>query len=474
MRLSSKRLCQLFLAGCDLAGFLTSWYVTVLILGPVQSHDSGIIPAAHLSAFLLLAVLGFWTPLAVSLRVYERKGREPRPASLFRATQGVILAISTALIALVLFGGMDINLGREYMKWFLPIACMVLCLGRYLGSKAAAYASSRWPLQPYAALVAEQVDSLLVDQLRKAGSAVLKGMIVSSAGSGKLDAQPLRVLGTTRELAAVINRERLDQLVLLNGAVSELDATVCDRISKRMGVALRWALAMPEGKSNVSFFSDFGLHFLELTPVRFSRWDRFAKRLLDFVFALSAIIFLAPVLTVVAGLVKLSSRGPILYRAPRVGQGGRYFTFLKFRTMYAGSTRRTVEAANEKDGHLFKMHNDPRVTPLGRFLRRYSLDELPQLFNVLAGQMSLVGPRPLPIEDLDPDGLSSRFATWSEQRASVPPGITGLWQIRGRSDLSFSDLINYDLEYVHNWSLGLDFSILVRTPTFVLSGKGAY
>jgi lipopolysaccharide/colanic/teichoic acid biosynthesis glycosyltransferase len=133
-----------------------------------------------------------------------------------------------------------------------------------------------------------------------------------------------------------------------------------------------------------------------------------------------------------------------------------------------------VKHANQTDGHLFKIRNDPRVTPLGRFLRRYSLDELPQLLNVLAGHMSLVGPRPLPVEDLDPDGLSSRYAMWSEQRASVPPGITGLWQINGRSELTFSGLVKYDLDYVHNWSLMLDLKILLRTPVVVLVGRGAY
>ena len=173
-------------------------------------------------------------------------------------------------------------------------------------------------------------------------------------------------------------------------------------------------------------------------------------------------------------LVKVTSPGPIFYKAARVGRGGRYFTFLKFRSMRADTDRSAVKDGNEKQGHIFKMRNDPRVTPFGRFIRRYSLDELPQLVNVLLGDMSLVGPRPLPIEDLDPDGMSSRFTIWSEQRASVPPGITGLWQIRGRSELPFTDLIRYDLEYVHNWSLALDLKILVATPRFVVSAKGAF
>jgi lipopolysaccharide/colanic/teichoic acid biosynthesis glycosyltransferase len=148
--------------------------------------------------------------------------------------------------------------------------------------------------------------------------------------------------------------------------------------------------------------------------------------------------------------------------------------FLKFRSMQVNSGRADVAARNEKSGHLFKIRNDPRVTPLGRFIRRYSLDELPQLINVLMGDMSLVGPRPLPIEDLGPDGMSRTFAIWSEHRASVPPGITGLWQIRGRSELPFADLVRHDLEYIHNWSLKLDITILLQTPFQVFFGRGAY
>jgi lipopolysaccharide/colanic/teichoic acid biosynthesis glycosyltransferase len=216
------------------------------------------------------------------------------------------------------------------------------------------------------------------------------------------------------------------------------------------------------------------MHVVEMTPVTFTRGERLIKRLFDFVLASISILLLGPVMVIVAVLVKLTSKGPVLYRAPRVGRGGRYFTFLKFRTMHMDNSRVMVQMANEKDGHLFKIRNDPRITSVGRILRRYSLDELPQLVNVLFGEMSLVGPRPLPVEDMDPDGLSSRFALWSEQRATVPPGITGLWQIRGRSELPFTDLLKYDLEYVHNWSLLLDLTILLQTPSFVLSGRGAY
>lgn len=176
----------------------------------------------------------------------------------------------------------------------------------------------------------------------------------------------------------------------------------------------------------------------------------------------------------IAALVKLTSKGPILYKAPRVGKGGRYFMFLKFRSMYTEMNRSHVTHANEKNGHIFKIKHDPRITPLGRFLRRYSLDELPQLINVLRGEMSLVGPRPLPAGDLDPDGMSREFGEWSQGRSEVYPGITGLWQIRGRSELPFEEMVRLDLEYIRDWSLLLDIKIILETPALVMKGIGAY
>jgi lipopolysaccharide/colanic/teichoic acid biosynthesis glycosyltransferase len=158
-----------------------------------------------------------------------------------------------------------------------------------------------------------------------------------------------------------------------------------------------------------------------------------------------------------------------------VGKGGRHFAFWKFRSMYAtGPDKKQLRQRNETNGHLFKIRSDPRVTPLGRFMRRYSLDELPQLINVIRGEMSLVGPRPLPAEDLDPDGLSQTHAAWAERRTEVYPGITGIWQIRGRSDLTFEQMVEFDMDYICNWSLLLDLQILLETPLAVFSGRGAY
>jgi exopolysaccharide biosynthesis polyprenyl glycosylphosphotransferase len=193
------------------------------------------------------------------------------------------------------------------------------------------------------------------------------------------------------------------------------------------------------------------------------------KSIIDRTAAAVALALLAPFLAVLAALVKLTSPGPILFTQDRGGLNGRPFRMLKFRTMRVGAERERdgLLALNEMDGPVFKIENDPRVTRFGSFLRRTSLDELPQLLNVLLGHMSLVGPRPLPVSETQ--GLHGPF----RRRLSMRPGLTCLWQIRGRSDLSFQEWMALDLQYVDGWSLGLDLAILMRTLPALLSGRGA-
>ena len=177
-----------------------------------------------------------------------------------------------------------------------------------------------------------------------------------------------------------------------------------------------------------------------------------------------------PVWALVALAIKLDSRGPIFFVDRRIGVGERQFPMLKFRTMVADAAelQPELEDENEAEGALFKIREDPRVTGVGRFLRRFSLDEVPQVLNVLKGEMSLVGPRPLPLRDY------SQLVAWHRKRYHVLPGITGLWQISGRSSLTFDDLVRLDFYYIENWSLWLDISILVKTLPAVLTRRGAY
>lgn len=199
--------------------------------------------------------------------------------------------------------------------------------------------------------------------------------------------------------------------------------------------------------------------------------DFLNKRIFDILASLILLVFLSLPMLAIAILIKLDSPGTIFYKQTRVGLKGKYFKVWKFRTMVknASQLQKQLEAKNEiSGGVLFKIKDDPRITKVGKILRRYSLDELPQLFNVLRGEMSLVGPRPLPIRDVE------KFEPEHYFRHEVLPGITGLWQVSGRSDTDSENLFNLDFEYIQNWSLDLDFKILWRTVGVVLNSKGAY
>jgi exopolysaccharide biosynthesis polyprenyl glycosylphosphotransferase len=213
-----------------------------------------------------------------------------------------------------------------------------------------------------------------------------------------------------------------------------------------------------------------GVPLLEVKPPVFEGFDFALKRSFDFVGAAILLVLTAPLMGVIALTIRLTSRGPVFHRSPRPGIAGVAFDCLKFRTMYEDAEDRQdeLEGLNEQTGALFKIRDDPRVTPVGRFLRRYSLDELPQLINVVRGEMSLVGPRPLPLRD---DEL---LADWHRRRYLVLPGITGLWQVSGRSDLDFDDMVRLDFLYLERWSVLLDFVILLKTVPAVLRRKGAY
>jgi exopolysaccharide biosynthesis polyprenyl glycosylphosphotransferase len=194
------------------------------------------------------------------------------------------------------------------------------------------------------------------------------------------------------------------------------------------------------------------------------------KRFLDIVISLGALILLAPLLLIAAALIRLTSRGPALFVQKRLGLNKRIIGVYKFRTMVRDAEKKQAELEhlNEVSGPVFKIKNDPRITPIGRFLRKTSIDELPQLFNVLKGDMSLVGPRPLPVRDYQ--GFNK---DWQRRRFSIRPGITCLWQINGRSTVQFDRWMELDMEYIDRWSVWLDMQILIRTIPAVLKGSGA-
>jgi exopolysaccharide biosynthesis polyprenyl glycosylphosphotransferase len=212
-----------------------------------------------------------------------------------------------------------------------------------------------------------------------------------------------------------------------------------------------------------------GFPLLHVEEPHFKGWRRILKRATDLVITSIGLVVISPLLLLIAAAIKLYDGGPVIFRQTRVGRGGEMFTMLKFRSMVidAEARKQDLEHLNEGHGALFKMTGDPRVTPLGRFLRAFSLDELPQLFNVLGGSMSLVGPRPHLAEEI------AKMPREAVRRSLVTPGLTGLWQISGRSNLAAEDSIRLDLRYVENWSLALDLLILLKTASAVVARRGA-
>jgi exopolysaccharide biosynthesis polyprenyl glycosylphosphotransferase len=283
--------------------------------------------------------------------------------------------------------------------------------------------------------------------------------------------EDLRGLGTLGCLERVLGEERVDEVIIADPSFPQDDAVELVDQCHRRGVRVRIAPSTMEILIHrAEFVPGQSVPLFELAPPVFEGVDFALKRTFDVVGATLLLIVLSPLLAAITLAVRVSSRGPILFRSTRRGIGQRPFACLKFRTMYsdAEQSQADLEALNEASGALFKIRQDPRLTPIGHVLRRFSLDELPQLVNVLRGEMSLVGPRPLPERDFE------MLEDWHRKRYLVLPGLTGLWQVSGRSELDFDDLVHLDFIYLESWSLALDLTILLKTIPAVLSRRGAY
>jgi exopolysaccharide biosynthesis polyprenyl glycosylphosphotransferase len=276
------------------------------------------------------------------------------------------------------------------------------------------------------------------------------------------------ILGTTADLERIIRAHFIDQVYITTHSDRDLVKTLTMK-APQLGVDVSIVPDLFDGIGWNAPVDRVG-HFPVLVLHRRHAYalQRLVKRILDITGAIVGTVLTAPFLFLIAALIKLESPGPVFYKATRVGCKGRIFQCFKFRTMYEGSDQQVERIAhlNERSAPLFKVKNDPRVTPLGRILRRYSFDELPQLANVLLGEMSLVGPRPPSIEEY------RQFKLEHLRKLDVMPGITGLWQVTARSDPSFQSYIRCDLEYIEHWSLSLDIEILIRTCFEVLRGTG--
>jgi exopolysaccharide biosynthesis polyprenyl glycosylphosphotransferase len=285
------------------------------------------------------------------------------------------------------------------------------------------------------------------------------------------DAGDLRALGGLDAVPRVLRDGDVHELIVADEGLDERELLDLVDEAHRFGVRVKIAPKTTELLlKHAEYIPGERAPLFELRPPVLAGWEWAIKRGFDILVSTLVIVIGLPLWLAIAAAIKLSSRGPVFYRNQRIGLGEQPFGMMKFRTMYADAAARqaALEAENEASGPLFKIKDDPRVTPVGRILRRFSLDEMPQVLNVVGGEMSLVGPRPLPVRDYE------QLAPWHRKRYLVFPGMSGLWQVSGRIDLSFDDLVRLDFYYIENWSIWLDISILAKTLPAVLARRGAY
>jgi exopolysaccharide biosynthesis polyprenyl glycosylphosphotransferase len=285
------------------------------------------------------------------------------------------------------------------------------------------------------------------------------------------DIGPIRALGPIDNLPQVLSGNDIDQVVITLPWQYHRKIVRLVNESEQAGVRARVVpdlFQLSLGGVDVEDLN--GIPLISVKQSSLTGMNQVVKRIFDLALTVPTVVLLSPVALLVAAAIKLDSPGPVLFRQKRVGRNGECFTFLKFRSMHANAEAEleALRAQNEADGPLFKMRDDPRRTRVGRFIRRTSLDELPQFINVLRGEMSLVGPRPPISEEVE------QYQAWQRKRLDIQPGITGLWQVSGRSDLTFDEMVMLDIYYGENWSLSTDLQILLRTIPQLFFGDGAY
>jgi exopolysaccharide biosynthesis polyprenyl glycosylphosphotransferase len=423
-------------------------------------HDAWVNTDHFLAAAYLLTVLAF-----ARLDLYSDRPRRPG-----------LSKVATGLFQATLLGALfSLAEGSHYSSYFIFYGSLVFAF-LYVSGLREVYTQMTGRLLEQ---VGYRRRAVLVGSGRHIGAVAdaLEGdprTAVEVVGYISLGSQPqygLRPLGALGDLDNILGAERADEVIIADPDFPEAIALDLVQTCHQRGITVHVAPTTMEILFDRAEFSPGqSVPLFTLRPPVFDGVQFIVKRTFDLVGAAIVMTLLSPVLLACALAVRISSPGPAIYRSLRPGIGGQAFECLKFRTMRVDIdlTEDELEALNESSGALFKIRDDPRLTAVGRLLRRFSLDELPQLINVVRGEMSLVGPRPLPMRDFE------LLEEWHKKRYLVLPGVTGLWQVSGRSELDFDDLVRLDFLYLERWSVLLDLSILLKTIPAVLSRRGAY
>ncbi|WP_433029545.1 sugar transferase [Actinomycetospora sp. CA-053990] len=414
-----------------------------------------------------------WLAAMAAARAYEARFLSVGFEEFRRVLAAAVIVIASVATA---SWATKAEIARGYVLIALPMATALTLLGRYLLRKWVHRERRRGLYMSDVLLVGHaRAGAELVRQMRHDphhGMRIVGACVPGGGDSIDLGALGVPVLGGFEDVDLALRMTSADAVAVL--ACPEMDGSALRMLSwslARSGIDLLVASALIDvAGPRIAIRSVCGLPLLHVDEPQLAGGRRVAKALFDRLAALGALIALLPLLIILWLAIRFTSPGPAIFRQTRAGWHGREFSMWKFRTMVRGAEalRPGLDALNRHGtGELFKISADPRITPVGRWLRRTSLDELPQLVNVLRGQMSLVGPRPLPVTD-------RRYEGEARRRLFVKPGLTGLWQINGRSDLDWEESVRLDLRYVEQWSLALDALIIWKTVFAVVKGRGAY
>ncbi|MDE1977434.1 MAG: exopolysaccharide biosynthesis polyprenyl glycosylphosphotransferase [Elusimicrobia bacterium] len=406
------------------------------------------------------AVLLWLAVLAYSSRLYSRPWASYSDRVL-AILKGAVLATALALLAAYVYNRTAFS--RLMLVLALPWAALLLCAAEWLVALWDRGLSRLESARPV----------LLIGQGQLAE--LIRARIQSRHPGAQVDERG--ELPESAELSALLSAKPYLEVILLRSGLPHERVLSAAEACEASGVGFKMIPDVLEVRlGEVQMDESLGLPAYRIEHLSLSRANFMAKRAFDVAFSLLVLLLLSPVLLLCALFIKLDSAGPVLYRQKRYGYKGRTFEVFKFRTMAANAESRVgeIKAAGQDGGAFLKAKSDPRVTRTGQWLRRLSLDEFPQFLNVLAGDMSVVGPRPLALSSGEAEKLQETFGETAKKRLNALPGITGLWQVSGRSNVSDEQRFAMDLFYIERWSLGLDLRIILKTPYAVLFGKGAY
>jgi len=441
-----RALSVLVLASLDAAALLLG------LLGALRLPGVGAERVVNLAPLLV----GVWVVIFAAFRLYDRAPVRRNPGAFIGAS---FCWAGLALAGAAVYPGS--GLGPAVVLFAATLALLAASVLRLLFERGVARVYRRGLGQTPVLVAGREADRRRVKRAMAPGAYVLAGEVDLVGGAADLAALRSALDGTDARVVVLAGAERLpdDELLRLLHSV------------RLRGVPLRivpGALALMRGRTILS--EGMGMPLLDVRYPQLDNYQRALKRALDVAVSAVGLLLLAPLFLIAALAVGLDSPGPVFFRQKRVGADEKTFVCFMFRSMRADAEvlQEALEDRNEAEGAVFKIRRDPRVTRVGGFLRRWSLDELPQLINVLKGEMSLVGPRPLPVRDF------LRMEEEDKRRLGAVPGMTGYWQISGRSNLSFEDMVRLDLYYMENWSLSFDLKIILKTLGAVLRRDGAY